>query len=98
MLRLFEESVLRNVCGHKRKEVTGDWRVLHNEELPDLLFSPAITCHEISEDNQGRECGTYRDEEKCIQNFGWVTSRKRLLERLRCESEDNIKINVKEKG
>jgi len=35
-LRLFENRVLRRVFGHKRDEVTGEWRKLHNEGLNDL--------------------------------------------------------------
>jgi hypothetical protein len=30
---VFEITVLRKIFGHKRDEVTGDWRRLHNEEL-----------------------------------------------------------------
>ena len=32
-LRAFENGVLRRILGHKRDEVTGEWRKLHNEEL-----------------------------------------------------------------
>jgi len=39
-LRVFEKRVLRRIFGHKRDEVTGVWRKLHNEELNDLYFSP----------------------------------------------------------
>jgi hypothetical protein len=35
-LRVFENRVLRRVCGPKRNEVTGEWRKLRNEELSDL--------------------------------------------------------------
>jgi hypothetical protein len=41
-LRVFENRVLRNVFGHKRNEVTGEWRKLHNEELNDLYSLPNI--------------------------------------------------------
>jgi len=41
-LRVFENRVLRRVFGHKRDEVTGEWRKLHNEELSDLYCSPNI--------------------------------------------------------
>jgi len=38
-LRVFENRVLRRICGPKRDEVTGEWRKLHNEELKDLYSS-----------------------------------------------------------
>jgi hypothetical protein len=34
--------VLRRIFGRRRDEVTGGWRKLHNEELPDLYSSPSI--------------------------------------------------------
>jgi hypothetical protein len=39
-LRVFENRVLRRICGPKRDEMTGGWRKLHNEELRDLYSSP----------------------------------------------------------
>jgi hypothetical protein len=41
-LRVFENRVLRRIFRPKRDEVTGEWRKLHNEELPDLYSSPSI--------------------------------------------------------
>jgi len=41
-LRVFENMVLRRIFGHRRDEVTGNWRRLHNEELNDLYSSPNI--------------------------------------------------------
>jgi hypothetical protein len=41
-LRMFENMVLRRIFGHKRDEVTGEWRKLHNEELNDLYSTPNI--------------------------------------------------------
>jgi len=41
-LRVFENMVLRRIFGHKRDEVTGEWRRLHNEELNDSYSSPNI--------------------------------------------------------
>jgi hypothetical protein len=39
-LRVFENRMLRKLCGLKRDEVRGEWRKLHNEELN--LYSPNI--------------------------------------------------------
>ena len=36
-LWVFENRVLRRVFGPKRDKVTGEWRKLHNEELPNIL-------------------------------------------------------------
>ena len=41
-LRVFENMVLRRICGPRRDEVTGECRRLHNEELNDLYSSPNI--------------------------------------------------------
>jgi len=39
-LRVFENMVLWRIFGHRRVEVTGEWRRLHNDELSDLYSSP----------------------------------------------------------
>ena len=41
-LRVFQNRVLRRILGHKRDEVRGEWRTLHNEELNDLYCSLKI--------------------------------------------------------
>jgi len=38
-LRVFENIVLRRIFGHRKDEVTGEWRRLYNEELNDLYSS-----------------------------------------------------------
>jgi hypothetical protein len=48
-LRMFENRVLRRICGPKRDEVTGEWRKVHSEELHNLCSSPDI----ISKSSQG---------------------------------------------
>jgi hypothetical protein len=41
LLRVFENNVLRKIFGPKR-EVPGEWRKLHNEELNNLYSSSII--------------------------------------------------------
>jgi hypothetical protein len=41
-LRVFENRVLRRICGTKRDELTGEWRKMHSEELHILYSSPII--------------------------------------------------------
>lgn len=48
-----------------REEVTGYWRQLHHEELPDLYCSLNIGV--IKEDEIGGACGMYGTEEECMQ-------------------------------
>ena len=41
-LRVFGNMVFRRIFGHRRTEVTGELRKLHNEELNDFYTSPNI--------------------------------------------------------
>jgi len=41
-LGVFQNRVLRRIFGHKRDEVTGEWRKLHNEEIKGLYSSSNI--------------------------------------------------------
>jgi len=41
-LRVFENRVLRRIFGHRRDEVTREWRKLHNQRLNDMYCSPNI--------------------------------------------------------
>jgi hypothetical protein len=63
---LYVYSELWRIFGRKRDEVTGDWRKLHNEELPNLYSSPNI----IRISSKGRRAGQGMwhewGEEKCI--------------------------------
>jgi len=40
--RVIEIMVLRRIFGPRKDAVTGEWRILHNEELNDLYSSPSI--------------------------------------------------------
>ena len=39
---MYENMVLRRILGPRRDDVTGDWRILHKEELNHLYSSPNI--------------------------------------------------------
>jgi hypothetical protein len=45
---VFENRAIRGTSGHKRDEVTGEWRKLHNGELHNLYASPDIIRQIIS--------------------------------------------------
>jgi hypothetical protein len=38
-LKVFENRVLRRICGSKRDEVSGEWIKLYNEQRHDLYSS-----------------------------------------------------------
>ena len=89
MLRIF---------GPKRVEVTGEWRKLHNEKLNVLYCSPNIVwviksrrrwAEHVARMGEGR--GVYRV-------LVGKPVRKRLLGRLKCRWENNIKMDLQEVG
>jgi hypothetical protein len=41
-LRVFDNRVLRKILGHKRDEVTREWRRRRNEEINDLYSLPNV--------------------------------------------------------
>ena len=43
-LRVFENRLLWRIFGHKRDDVTVEWRKQHNEELSNLYSSPYVVC------------------------------------------------------
>jgi hypothetical protein len=64
-LRVFENRVLRRICGPKRDEVTGEWRKLHSEEL-HILYSSTNRLL-LGRSNQ-EECDTHeRGEGMCTR-------------------------------
>jgi hypothetical protein len=42
--RVFEKRVLRRIFGHKKNEVVGGWRKMHNDELNVYLLSHVLFC------------------------------------------------------
>jgi hypothetical protein len=97
-LRVFENRVLRRICGPKREE-DGSWRTLHNDELHSLYSSPNIVrviksrrmrwAGHVARMGEGR--GVYRI-------LVGRTEGKRPLGRPRRRWEDNVKMDLREIG
>jgi len=65
-LRVSENRMLRRIFEHKRDEVTGEWRKLHNEELNDLYCSPSIFRVKKSRNEISGACSTYGGDKRRI--------------------------------
>ena len=98
-MRVFESMVLRRVFGHKRDEVTEEWRKLHKEKLRDFYSLPNIVrvvksrrmrwAGHVARIGEGR--GVHRV-------LVGKTEGKRPLGRPRRRWEDNIKMDLREVG
>ena len=98
-LRVFENRVLRRLFGHKRDEVTGEWRKLHNEELSDLYSLPNIL--RVIKSRRMRWSGhvARMGEGRGVHRvFVGKPEGKRPLGRPRRRWEDNIKMDLQEMG
>jgi hypothetical protein len=73
--RVFENRVLKRIFGHKRDEVTGEWRKLHNEELHILYLSPNII-RQIKSSRMRWAGHVARMGEKSVHGFGGKAKRK----------------------
>jgi len=98
-VRVFENRVLRRIFGHKRDEVTGEWRKLHTEELNDLYCSPniiwVIKSRRMRWAGHIARLGERRDVYRVL--VGKPEGRRRLG-RPRCRWEDNIGMDLQEVG
>jgi hypothetical protein len=96
-LRVFENRVLRRIFGHKRDEVTGEWRKLHSGELHNLYSSPDII-RQIKSRRMRWAGHVARMEEgrKVYRVLVGKPEGKRSLERPRRRWEDGIKMDLKE--
>jgi hypothetical protein len=70
-LRVFENEILRRICGPKEEKMVGGWRRLHNEKLHNLYTSPNVIDDQINE--TGMSSSTHWKDEKCKQYFGQKT-------------------------
>jgi hypothetical protein len=98
-LRVFENRVLRRICGPKKDEVTGEWRELHNKELRDLYFSPSII--RIIKSRRTRWAGNVAqmgEKRNVYRLLVGKTERKSPLGKPRRRWVDNIKMDLLEVG
>jgi len=94
MLRMSENRALRKIFGHKRDEVTGEWRKLHNEELNDLYCLPNIV--RVIKSRRIRWAGHVArvgDSRRVYKVLVEKIQRKRPFGRPRRRWEDNIKMD-----
>jgi hypothetical protein len=86
-----EGRVLRKIFGHRRDEVSGEWRRLHIEELYDKYSSPNIIL--VIKSRRIRWAGHVARMGKRRDAYGVLVGRPdgyRLLGRPRHRWEDNI--------
>jgi hypothetical protein len=89
--------VLRGIFGHKRDQVTGEWRKLHNEELNDLYCSPSIIW--VFKSTRMRWAGhvARMGESRVVYRLlVGKSEEKRPVGRPRRRWEDNIRVDLQE--
>jgi hypothetical protein len=97
-LRVFDNSVLRRIFGPKRGE-DGSWRKLDNDELHSLYSSPNIV--RVIKSRRMRWAGHMAHTEEGRGVYRVLVGRSKVkgpLGRPRHRWEDNIKMDLREKG
>jgi hypothetical protein len=99
-LRVLENRVLRKIFGHKKGEVTGEWRRLHDDQLHCLYPPNIIRVMKSRRMNWARHRPWARVGERrgAYRVLVGKPEGKRPLGRHRRIWEDNIKIDRKEVG
>jgi hypothetical protein len=96
---VFENRVLRGAFGPKRDEVIGSWRKLHNEELHNLYGSPSIIRMIKSRRMRWARHVTCTGEKRNVYRIlVGKPEGKRPLGRSRRRWEDNIRMDLRERG
>jgi hypothetical protein len=96
---VFENRVLRRIFGPKRDEVTGEWRMLHNEELHILYSSPNIIMQIKSRRmSWAGHVACMGQDRKMYKVFVGKPEGKEPLGRPRRRWEDGIKMDLRETG
>ena len=92
---MIENKVLRGIFGPRKKEIIGEWRKLHNEELNDLYASPNIVRMIKSRRMRWEgHLGHVGDRRGVYRVLLGKPEGKRPLGRPRRRWEDNIKIDL----
>jgi hypothetical protein len=96
---VFENRILRRIFGHKRDEVTGEWRKLHNEELHNLYSSPDII-RQVKPKRMRWSSHVARmgEERKVYTVLVGKAEGRRPLGRPRRRWEDGIRMDLREIG
>ena len=97
-MRVFEKRLLRRMFGHKKDELTGEWKNIHKEEL-NYMYCSAIIFRVIKSRKMrwaGHVARMGRGE--TYTGFWWGNLRKSPLGRPRRRWEDNIKMDFQEGG
>jgi len=76
-LGVFENRVPGRIFVHKRDQVTGEWRKLHNEEIKGLYSSPNIIRVIRSRRMRWAGHGAYMGRGEVCTNFWWGNLRER---------------------
>jgi hypothetical protein len=96
--RVFENRVLRRIFGHKRDEVRGEWRRIHNEEL-NVLYLPPNIIRVISRRMRWTKHAARMGERRGVYRIlVGIPEGRRSLGRPRRRWEDNINIYLQEVG
>ena len=98
-LRVFENRAQRTIFGRKRKDITGEWRRLYNEELYDLYSSPNII--RMIKARRMRWVGHVAHMRESGDAYRVLVGKpegKRPLGRPRIGWEDNIKMDLQKVG
>jgi hypothetical protein len=94
-----ENRLLRRIFGHKRDELTGEWRKLHIEELNDLYSTPNIL--RVIKSRRMRWVGHVARMGKGRGVYRVLVGKpegKRPLGKYRRRWEENIKMDLQEVG